>query len=177
MADSVVKKTILEGQRHVNTQTFGSNSSTPIFETEDNPAFSTAGNTGMLIQRVRMYPKNSDPIVFATGASYNWVSQLCGGTQDAILEIGTQDLVAQANAQLTFLTGVGVQVTKMWPFEMLSVASIPAIVAPSFTVGHDCEVNHAAFQEKDIKTVIDYDVVEFSEQAFRTMYINQTNQS
>jgi len=177
MADSVVKKTILEGQRHVNIQTFGADSSTPIFETEDNPAFSAAGNTGMLIQRVRMYPTNSDPIVFATGASYNWVSQLCGGAQTAILEVGDQDLIAQANAQLTFLTGVGVQVTKMWPFEMLSVATIPAIVAPSFTVGHDCEVNHAAFQSCDVRTVIDYDVVEFSDQAFRTLYVNQANVS
>jgi hypothetical protein len=131
----------------------------------------------MLIRRVRVYPNNSNPLVLAAGADYHFVSQLQSGTETEIDEVHHVGLIAQGSFQLTFLTGVGVQVTKIWPLEMQAIAAIPVVVSPTLTILHDAEINHAAFQSKIIRTVIDYDLVEIGDKIFRTLYMNQTRQT
>lgn len=168
---------LMSGVRHINEQAFGADSSAPIYESVDNPAFSDDGRRGMLIERVRIYPKNATPIIFATGSPYNWVTQIQSGTRTTIVEITDLALVMQGQAQLTFLTGIGVQLTKMWPFELDSVIGAPLIVAPTFSVLHDVEINHVAFASKTLYTVIDYSVVEVPDTMFRTLYMNQTRTS
>lgn len=176
MSDSKLSVT-LEGVRHINTQTFDADSSVVLYESVDNPGFTDGGEHGMLIERVRIYPQNADPIRLNAAASFQFVAQIQAGTQTTIKEIDENQVIMQGAFEWTFSTGVGTQITKIWPLEMEPVAGVPIIVAPTFTVLHDAEVNHVSFQSKVIKTVIDYSIVKVPDKLFRTLYQNQTRVS
>jgi hypothetical protein len=177
-------KILMDGLRHINEQAFGADSSVMLGEAISNPAYletgRSSGRQGLLIKRARIYPSRANPMVLETAASYQFVSQIQSGDQagtPALMEINDPQLIAEASFEQCLLTGVGNQFCKWWPVDFENVTGLPLIVTPQFTIVHDADVNHAAYQSKTIYTVLDYAIVEVPNEAFTTLLLNQSRTS
>lgn len=176
-------KIIMSGLRHVNIQDIGADSSVVFGESISNPAYLETNPTkrqGMLIERVRIYPSLSDPFKVQSNLAHQVVHQLQSGalpSTPVILECEDSKLIANAMWENGMSTAVGFQTTKLWPMDMEAMAGTPVIVTPQFCVVHDFDINDAAYQSKEVNTVIDYSIAEIDSDLFATLLLNQQRTS
>lgn len=172
--------------RHLNKVSFAADSSTVIGEAVANPAYRESATNrylGMLIHRIRVYGKLTDMAADQQAAgNYDFVSQLQTGDQSgtpAVMDLDNEFLFAHGSIAFRLSSGVGFQFMSpgVWPLDLEPVKATPIIVTPEFTMVHDAVVNHAAFQNKEMNTVIEYQIVEVPDRIFTQMLMNQSRTS
>jgi len=176
-------KIIMDGLRHTNLQTLGADSSTPIAEAISNPAYLESNpnkRQGMLIRDVRIFPEFVAQTEFTVGATHTITNQIRTGNHEdtpLLVEPNEPTLVAHAMRTIVVATGVGFVSQDFWPLQMYPMMGLPLIVTPQFTVTHDFDNNNAAYQNKDLYTIIDYAIVEVDNSMFSTLLLNQSRTS
>lgn len=176
-------KVVMSGLRHTNLQTISGTASVEIAEAISNPAYLESNpnqRQGMLLERVRVFMETIDPVEVGAGASHTISHQITTGDNEgtpALVEPSDAKLVMHAATQVNVSTGVGFNITRVWPVELESVMGLPLIVTPKLTVTHDFDYNSAAYQNKDVYTIIDYSIVSIPAEQFSTLLLNQSRVS
>lgn len=168
-----------------NLQTHAADASTAISEAIDNPGYRDSQirkgyRSGIMIRRIRVYTPLNDVLGVAHGAYFYHATQLHTGdttATNALKDMSDNQLFAHASVEQQFTTGVGIQVTKLWPLDVEVLFGLPVIVTPKYTVQHKNNVDIVAFRSKNLWTVIDYALVDVQDSVFTTMLMNQSRTS
>jgi len=165
---------------HTNVQTFPADASNEIAESINTPGVTQGGlaRQACMIERMFVDSNGVNPGPFGATAETVLVSQLQFGNRAAVPAILDRDspfLFTSGSLFRTFVTTGGDSF--QMPVEHPILAPVPIIVHDEMTFAH-VAVNNAAWNNRDVVTIIHYRVVEIRDMSlYQALLLQQTRTS